>query len=129
MDWISENIAIGNFVDAQNAAGCVDNILCLKPDCCAGCTDVNTTCIPLYDGKGNAPELYARAVRVVHRAVEKDETILVHCHAGRSRSVACVALYLMVTEGVPRDEALHRIASKREIYLSPGIEEAFAGIE
>jgi len=126
MDWITQQIAIGNFVDAQNAAGCVDHILCLKPNCCAGRTDVNTTCIPLYDGKGNAPELYARAVRVVHRAVEKGETILVHCHAGRSRSVAVVARHLMEQEGVSRDEALQHIATKRDIYLSPGIEEAFA---
>jgi len=35
MDWITENIAIGNFIDAENATKDeVDAILCLKPDCC-----------------------------------------------------------------------------------------------
>lgn len=35
MDWITENIAIGNFIDAQNAsADDLDAIICLKPDCC-----------------------------------------------------------------------------------------------
>jgi len=36
MDWITENIAIGNFIDAENATKDeVDAILCLKPDCCS----------------------------------------------------------------------------------------------
>jgi dual specificity phosphatase 12 len=41
-------------------------------------------------------------------------TVLVHCHAGISRSVALVAAYLMNTRGVTRDEAIALIQSRRK---------------
>ncbi len=35
MDWITEQIALGNYIDAQNAKGNeVDALLCCKPGCC-----------------------------------------------------------------------------------------------
>ena len=49
--------------------------------------------------------------------------ILVHCHAGRSRSVVVVARFLMQSRGLAAQAALDLIAARREIYLSPGIEE------
>jgi len=47
------------------------------------------------------------------------------CHAGRSRSVSMVAAYLIKYEGHTINQALSTIVSKREIYLSDGIEEVF----
>jgi len=127
MDWITDRIAVGNFIDAEKPEAALDHILCLKPDCCRGRTDIKTTCVPLVDGRGNAPQLYRTAVKTIRRAVSAGERILVHCHAGRSRSVCVVARYLMESEGLTRNEALRRISEKRDIYLSDGIEEAFAG--
>ena len=125
MDWITDRIAIGNFLDVEQAHGQVDHILCLKPDCCAERTGVETTCIPLIDGPGNAPALYRRAVADLRKAVAAGKRVLVHCHAGKSRSVCVVARYLMESEGLAREEALSRIAEKREVYLSDGIDGAF----
>ena len=56
-------------------------------------------------------------------AVSDGERVLVHCHAGRSRSVCIVARYLMWKSGLSGKAALEIIKSKREIYLSPGIDE------
>lgn len=126
MDWITDSIAIGNFLDAQSEAlsGSVDAVLCLLPDCpCKTRNDLDALHIPLIDGSGNRHEDIAEAVQFIDDTVRSGLRILVHCHAGRSRSVILVARYLMRSRGVSSATALAAIASKREIYLSPGIEE------
>ena len=125
MDWITNNIAIGNYVDAQNPDLRVDFILCLKPDCCFDRSDIETACIPLIDGAGNNPALLRKALSELDQAVADGMKVLVHCHAGRSRSVSVVARYLMDSMGITAEEALALIQQKREIYLSQGIEEIF----
>lgn len=125
MDWITTNIAIGNFVDARNVtASDVDAALCLKDGCCDEReTRFCVMCVPLVDGPGNDPRLLEDAIDFIDAIVSDGEKILVHCHAGRSRSVCVVARYFMWRRGLPRDAALAKIDSKREIYLSPGVEE------
>lgn len=124
MDWITEQIAVGNFLDAAVLSGEIDAVLCLKENCCdEGRLDVAVLCVPLVDGPGNDPRHVAEAVRFIADAVDADERILVHCHAGRSRSVAGVARYLVEQCGMTRHAALALIEEKREIYLSDGIED------
>ena len=54
MDWISDQVAIGNFVGAHVMPPAFDAILSLKPDCCdEDRVDVDVLCIPLIDGHGN----------------------------------------------------------------------------
>lgn len=45
--------------------------------------------------------------------------ILVHCAAGMQRSAACVALFLMATKGLRREDAIAYIKSKRSIAFYP----------
>ena len=125
MDWITASIAIGNFVDAENASAAeVDAILCLKEDCCDERDQrFYVLTVPLIDGAGNDQRLFDDAVDFIDDIVTDGERILVHCHAGRSRSVCIVARYFMTRKGVTRERALAMIAEKREIFLSPGIEE------
>ena len=128
MDWITNNIAIGNYLDASvdDLAFQVDAVLCLKENCCnEDRTDVDVLCVPLIDGSGNNPRDIREAVQYVRDIISANERILVHCHAGRSRSVAIVARYLTETTGISRQAALDLISSKREIYLSDGIDEIF----
>ena len=125
MDWITANIAIGNFVDARNLNSTdVDAVLCLKDTCCVE-SDPNhcVMCVPLIDGPGNDPRLLEDAIDFIDAIVSDGERVLVHCHAGRSRSVCIVARYLMWKSGLSGKAALEVIKSKREIYLSPGIDE------
>lgn len=125
MDWITENIALGDFIDAEKASSDeLDAVLCLKPDCCDQKNeDLDVLCIPLIDGAGNNQADFNEAIEYIHDVVSDGEKILVHCHAGRSRSVCILARYFMVKCNMGRQQALNTISAKREIYLSPGIEE------
>lgn len=125
MDWITKNIAVGNFIDAANASKDeVDAILCLKLDCCSEDNEIiDVMYLPLIDGAGNDRRYFNEAVDFIDDVVSSGERILVHCHAGRSRSVCMVARYFMVKHGMTSKQALDKIEAKRKIYLSPGIEE------
>nr|WP_276569037.1 dual specificity protein phosphatase [Thiocapsa imhoffii] len=96
----------------------------MKECCCdEGREDVEVLCVPLIDGPGNDPRGVREAVRFIADVVAAGERILVHCHAGRSRSAAVVARYLVESQGMTRHASLALISAKREIYLSEGIEE------
>lgn len=125
MDWITKNIAIGNFLDAKQASSKeLDAILCLRPDCCSeDNTAFDIMCMPLIDGAGNDKRYFNDAIDFIHDVVASGEKIRVHCHAGRSRSVCITARYFMVQHGLTSHQALEKIKAKRKIYLSPGIEE------
>lgn len=124
MDWITDSIAIGDFTDVESAPAEVDAILCLKQDCCdEENTNVDVFCLPMVDGAGNDLRLVGHAVDFIDDVVSSGEKILVHCHAGRSRSVCVVARYFMIKHRLTSHQALSKIEEKREIYLSPGIEE------
>ena len=125
MDWITDQIAIGNVNDAFTPDLAVDFILCLKPDCCTDRSDIDAVCIPLVDGSGNNHVLLKQALAELNQAVTDGLKVLVHCHAGRSRSVSVVARYLIESRSITAEEALAIIQEKRKIYLSPGIEEIF----
>jgi len=121
---MTDQVAIGNFIDAQNVTDEVDSILCLKEDCCDDDrVDIDIVNMPLIDGSGNDKRLFDDAVDYIHDVVSNGEKILVHCHAGRSRSVCILARYFIIKHGMTQAHALSIIKSKREIYLSPGIEE------
>jgi len=125
MDWVTKQIAIGNYLDAKNASPAeVDAILCLRPDCCdENDAAFDILCVPLSDGAGNNQRFFDEALAFLDDVVSRGEKILVHCHAGRSRSVCIVARYLMLKQNISSQQALEVIALKREIYLSTGIEE------
>lgn len=124
MDWITENIAIGNIIDIKNISSRVfDSVLCLIENCCSEEEEeYDVMNIPLKDSSGNSSVSIKNAIDFIDDAVSYNEKILVHCHAGRSRSVCIVARYLMLKQGLTSQQALNIIGAKREIYLSPGIE-------
>ena len=126
VDWITEKIAVGDYVDAKEHETDVHANLCLKSECCdESNTSVDELCVPLIDGPGNRAEDIEAAKRFIHDVVSCDEKVLVHCHAGRSRSICIVAAYLMKYENYTRAQALSHIRGRKEIYLSQGIEEIF----
>lgn len=123
MDWVSDQIAIGSFVDALVVVpGEVDAILCLKENCCNE-TDArfDICCISLTDGIGNDPHLVERAVDFINATISSGRRVLVHCHAGRSRSVCIIARYLAIQEHYSPEQAIARIRRVRDVALSPGI--------
>jgi atypical dual specificity phosphatase len=125
MDWITDQIAIGDALDAVKHAPQFDSILCLLSGCCAERADIDGYCVPLLDGPGNSREYVLAAIDFIAAQVENGCKLLVHCQAGRSRSVCIVAAYLMRHKGLSKKQAIATIAQKRQICLSDGIEEIF----
>jgi hypothetical protein len=126
MDWITDQIAIGDAEDAVKNAAAVDILLCLTRGCCEDRCDANGCCISLHDGPGNVRGHVLTAIEFLAESVAKGLKILVHCRAGRSRSVAVVAAYFMKHRGLSQSQALGFIGEKRQYLLSPGIEEIFS---
>lgn len=125
MDWVLSNLAVGNFHDAEARDLCnfVDTIICIRESCgCNAREDVSVFSKPLIDGNGNRANDMAEILDHVHEALTHGDRVLVHCHAGRSRSVAVVARYLMVTQALTREQAIQKIRAVRDIQLTPGIE-------
>ena len=132
MDQITDSIWIGNHLDAadkraQKAAG-IKAVLCLD-----GCMNGNSAAeagvervevLELIDGKGNRPEKFLRAVRFLRELVAKRSRVLVHCHAGQSRSAAVVCKYFMQVDGDSLGEAMKRITGKRRVAIVAGLQEA-----
>ena len=56
---------------------------------------------------------FAKAFEFIDQTIEQGHQILVHCHAGRSRSVTIVAMYLMRKYSLTPGAALERLKSKR----------------
>lgn len=49
----------------------------------------------------------------IDAAVRSGRSVFVHCHAGRQRSAAVVAAYLMIRDSLSRDAAIAAVRSKR----------------
>lgn len=130
MDWITDRMAIGNYLEARTPTflsshafrsvlsldGTLTN---LDPD---DLTVEEILAVKLIDGPGNNLLSFRRAIEYLEDLVENHPPVMVHCHAGRSRSVIVVAGYFMQTEGIGPREALARVSSKREINITQGLE-------
>ncbi len=135
MDWITEDIAVGNYLEAQD-------IDLLRREGVASVLSLDRTVtetdqsrlelaevesIPLEDGPGNDPRMFRQAVEALERLLCVNKSVLVQCHAGRSRSVIVVAGYLMRKRGINADEALALVATRREISVTKGLERLLEG--
>jgi dual specificity phosphatase 12 len=132
MDSITNKVWIGNYLDARDRpalekAG-IRSILCLDGSI-AGIKPEElgverAEVVELVDGSGNPPERFLRAVRLLRDLTAKHAPVLVHCHAGQSRSAAVVCKYFMMEEGNSLAEAMRRIASRRRVAIMAGLQEA-----
>jgi protein-tyrosine phosphatase len=137
MDWITDSIAIGNYLDAQDAdllrSNSIRGVLSLDrtlqntAPASLGLSAIEA--IPLDDGPGNDQRLFDRAVSALIGLCKDHAPVLVQCHAGRSRSVVVVAGYLMKTRGIDSDEAFTLIAAKRESKVTAGLEQLLERLE
>ena len=131
MDRITDSIWIGNYIDARDeeakAKAGIRSILCLD-----GCLEdakpedlgvARIDIVQLIDGSGNPPERFLRAVRLLRELVAQHSPVLVHCHAGQSRSAAVICKYFM-TEGDSLEEAMRKITTKRRVAIIAGLQEA-----
>lgn len=130
MDWITDEIAVGNYLEALDvellrhekfaSALSLDGTLYGKDPAECGLRRIEV--VRLEDAPGNEPRLYKLAVDYLGELVAETPPVLVQCHAGRSRSAVVVAGYLVAARGIDPGEALRFVASKRQIAVTPGLE-------
>jgi hypothetical protein len=72
--------------------------------------------VRLVDDHGNDLRRLRLAVDAVDELVRGVPPVLIHCRAGRGRSPAVVAGYFIVYGGLTAEDALERVAQKRDIY-------------
>ncbi len=131
MNWITDRIAIGNYLEARNVVVLSQSgfrsILSLDGSLSEiDPEDLNLEEIvtfELKDGPGNDPSVFRKAVQNLIGLVQDFPPVLVHCHAGRSRSVIVVAGYLMQSLNIGAEKAIAIIGSKREINVSDGLKD------
>ncbi len=131
MDWIEQDIAIGNFAEAKDAellekarissALSLDGTLSGVPPQSVKLKKIEV--VRLEDGPGNDLRLFNMAINALDELVRTAPPVLVQCHAGRSRSVVVVAAHLMKRLGIDASTALARVAARREIAITPGLEQ------
>ncbi len=115
---ITERISITNVVTANDtvslcAAGFTpDCILCLDRTSQSRYAADGRKVIALVDGK-NEPDVFARAVAMLDDLLRSHERVLVHCHAGRSRSIVVVAAHLAKAQAMSPGEALAYVSARR----------------
>jgi len=130
MDWITDQIAIGNYLDAQDVELLrregIASILSLDGSLAGRAPSElgvqKIAVVKLLDGPGNDRDTFFRAVNSLSRFVTTSSPVLVQCHAGRSRSPVIVAGHFIKTRGIQPDEALRLVAAKRELQVMPGLD-------
>jgi protein-tyrosine phosphatase len=129
MDWITDQIAIGNYLECQDKdllqqAG-IHSVLSLDSSLTQERADdfglARVVTAVLIDGPGNDLRVFAGAVESLMYLVQTQPPVLVQCHAGRSRSVAIVAGYLVRMKDMDPDEAVREVVAKREANLAAAL--------
>ena len=127
MDWITNDIAIGNCddalrLDALRSAG-IESILSLTgwPNSAANVHGLTWRCVELIDGEGNDVNRLKEAVRQLDELLARG-SVLVHCMEGISRSALVVASYLADTAGRSFEDCLQEVALlRKQVFLQPGL--------
>jgi protein-tyrosine phosphatase len=130
LDWIIDNIAIGNYLEARDfsmlrqhgfrSALSLDGTL--QPDDAAALGLAKVVSVPLEDGPGNDSRRFRHAVDSLGALLVAHPPVLVQCHAGRSRSAVVVAGFLMLEEDLSAAQAIARVGANRDICITSGLE-------
>ena len=97
-------------------------VLCLDQELQGGPrTDRGLDCIRVVHLKDGLNEraVFKQAVEALDELVQGHGRVVVHCRAGRSRSVAVAAAYLMKAQQMEADVALEFVKAKRPSALAP----------
>lgn len=137
MDWITDEVAIGNYLEAQDvellrqhafrSIISLDGTLSAKHATEFGLVEV--AAYRFIDGAGNDLRMFRYAIDDLRRLARLHPPVLVQCRAGRSRSAVIVAAYLMYARKLEPEAAIAAVADKREINVTPALVELLHKLE
>ncbi|XAL99105.1 dual specificity protein phosphatase [Phycisphaeraceae bacterium D3-23] len=130
MDCITECIYIGNHVEAHDDAVLKENGICSVLSLYGSYVGKESSsqqakqiyAVELIDGAGNSIQSLRNLTAELIRMSEEHPPVLIHCHAGRSRSVAAAAAFLVIKHKLLPAEAIALVRKKRDSYLAPELE-------
>ena len=126
--YATEKLAIGDSQDSKNATqDKFDAAICVAIDLDIRDNHENENVrstrprrhkVGLFDGPGNDPMTFAAAIILLESLMKQNKRVLVHCHAGQSRSVMVVAAWLTYKGLVPSlEDALQKIMEQRKLTI------------
>lgn len=119
MDFVTDRIAIGHSNDARNFEQLKDEGItavlntAFDLDIDYSSEDLDYYKVGLTDGPGNSIYILVSAFYCLKALSKKHKKVLVHCHAGRSRSGIVVSLFLAITQKKSLDAAILEIREER----------------
>jgi len=119
MDEVRPDVFVGTAVDAVDESLVskqdITTILSLTHDTPADGfpTDVAVHNVPLVDGPQNDLRAFRSAVDRLLTQLRANETVLVHCAAGSSRSPAVAATAIALDEEIDLEDAFQRVVDRR----------------
>lgn len=73
------------------------------------------------DGSGNSMQLFTRVIDILADFVANYSPVIVHCHAGRSRSASVVIGYYVKYRDMQVEQAIDFVGQKRQINIADGL--------
>ena len=126
MNWITPQLAIANHIDVQNH----DLLLREKIKSIISLDGKKRTfpstieeheVFNFIDGSGNSMQLFTRVIDILADFVDNYSPVIVHCHAGRSRSASVVIGYYIKYHDMQVEEAIDFVGQKRQINIADGL--------
>ena len=124
-DKIDENgLWLGDIASSENLSALdehrishIQTILDYQPKC----LDSKRTYLYIYADDFPSTDLitneFDKSFEFISQAIDKGQQVLIHCHAGVSRSATIAAMYLMRKYCLTRQQAIERIIEKRRFWI------------
>lgn len=116
MDFILENLAIGEYDEAVSPPGKITALLCVAQERDLRSPRLPYRKVPLVDMQPVPPTLLLEAIEWIRKTTSAGRCVLVFCNTGNSRSPSAVIAFLCVVLGYSFGRAVEHVATKR-----PGI--------
>jgi len=116
MDFILENLAIGDYEEALEPSSQIDALLCVAKERDIHDTRCKYHKVPIVDMQPIPPEQMREAVAWIRDNIN-DRKIMVFCNAGIGRSPSVVVAYICCILGVSFGEGVEYVAVRKP-YMS-----------
>lgn len=126
MDEVAEGLFVGNVDDAGaterlHERGNTTIVSVIRGEPAGGYpVDVTVVSVPLLDGPQNDLERFEQAVSQVLSVLQTDESLLLHCSAGASRSPAVAATAIALADDIGLEAAFDQLVIRRSAVDSHG---------